>query len=241
MGIAIIVIAFTVLVYLISDGFGMDNKNIKRIIVSILIIFSGIFSFYMSNRPISYNDNFFFSKNILDNIPSPEKDNYLQYGEYRIMRSLESRFMQSWLPIINNIDKSNYRKPNLKAGGTVINIQDLKSKFKNNNFIKNIDYYRLVLPPNMQMSCIEENEISENVVKIEFRNKWVILNIKIAYLEPGNAIFGEISYEEQALVIFFSNKRKEYEKWYSYLRDELQGIRNWDNRVESILTSVGAK
>lgn len=202
------------------------------------MILSGIFSFYDNNKPLLLEDAFYFSKNVLSNAPLDTEDGYLQYGEFRIMKSLESLFRQSWLPVIKKTDNSTYIEPNLAKDSKIINETQLKDIFIDNQFVKNIAYYHLSLPPNMQISHKAEKGISGAISRINLNNKWVVMSITLSYLSPEKMVYGEMNYQEKWLLVFSPSKRKEYEKWYSLLSEELKSVHRWDKAEESILKSL---
>jgi len=235
-----ITIVAAILIYLLMDKAIVDNKIVRRYLVSFLIILSIVFTSYTDNKPIVYTDTLYFSRNLLDKVANSEED-YLEYGEYKIMKSLESLFMQSWLPNVKTTDTAEYIEPNFKVKGKIINSAQLKDIFKDNKFLNKINYYRLVLPDNMQISRNIDKEVSGKAVRISFNNIWAAVTIKLSYLEPHQMIYVEMCYEENGLIVYFSRKRRNYEKWYFYLRDQLRNIHYWDKKEEALLTVLGDK
>lgn len=239
MSITVVLIIIALISYLVSEWLLRGEKFlIKRIvIVTLSMIFTAVFSYYDSNKPLSYEDTFYFSKNILSNASLTTENDHLQYGEFRIMESLESLFRQSWLPNIKKTDNSTYIEPNFMKNSRIINEVQLKDVFKDNQFIKKISYYHLSLPPNMRIAYKAEKGTIGGTTHINFNSKWTAIDITLPYLSPDKMIYGELYCHEKWPLVFSSSKRKEYRKWFLLLKDELKNIHKWDKMAEDILGS----
>ena len=227
--------------YLVGEWIfkGERFKWIRILIVSILIFLSSLFSLYIPvyNEP----DEFYFSKSIdIQDKIETEKE-YLDYGEFKIMRTLASPllFRGSWLPNIIRTEKSIVNMPPEKeVESKIIDAIELKEKFKNNKFIKEIEYYRLALPPKMEIKQQFEGKGIKAKRIIEFSNSWVKLKLTLISLSPDKAIYVKSKFSEKIGCVFFRTRRESYKEWYDLFMYEMKNIerRNkHDKRISDLI------